>query len=221
MSVYFICASPGSSGNFLGKLMHNLVGSTSDQLIQPTFDQPVPNEITADFWFDNVNIGSGTVIHVPFVPNYTKLRNRFPGCKIIVLTHLINECHSIAANLWNGYYKAAYNFVSEPDFRKVIQNHSNLFSNPNATPYSLTNEEVNTFIKIIAYQKLIAGFHCCNIPNDADVLEIKHKDLYFNRIKVRTDLENFTGNTFQQNAIQLHEDLAKGHIESFFKGVFQ
>lgn len=217
MSLYFICASPGSSGNFLGKLVHNLIGSTSDQLIQPTFNQPVPSEITADFWFDNVNPGQGNVIHVPFVPNYTKLKDRFPGCKIIVLTHLINECYAIAANLWKGYYLAAYDFVSEPDFRKILINHSNIFSNVNCTPDQLSKEEVNAFIKIVAYQKLIAGFHCCPILNDVDVLEIKHKDLYFNRQLVRNNLEMFTGMTFQDPGVKLHEDLARSHIETFFR----
>lgn len=217
MSVYFICASPGSSGNFLGKLIHNLIGSTSDQIVTPTFNQPEPEEMTSDFWFDNVNIGNATVVNVPFVPNYEKLNARFPGSKVIVLTHLINECYSIALNLWEGFHVKSYELGSEPHFRKILTSHSNLFSDLTATPDQLTRTEISTFVKILAYQKLIAGFHCVNIPQDPNVLEVKHRDLYYNRSKVKQDLELFTGQTFSEPAANLYDQIARDHIESFFR----
>jgi hypothetical protein len=183
---------------------------------QPTFSQVPPSPMTRDFWFDNVEIGNDVVIHVPYYPNYQKLRDRFPGCKIIVMTHTLPECNTLARNLWNGFYKDAYEFGAEPFFRRILENHNHLFSSTTLTPEQLTNSEINTFIKIVSYDKLLSGFHCLTIPSDADVIEIKHKDFYFEPAEVRSQLETFTGYTFTEPAILFHEEIVSIHLKNFF-----
>lgn len=214
--VYFVCATPGSSGNFLVKLLRNLLGSPGG-LTQPTFTQTPPAVMTREFWFDNVEIGDSPVVHVPFRPDYEKLNARFPGCKIVVMTHGLPECNSIALDLWNDFYKDAFEFGAEPFFREIIESHSHLFPNKTLTPDIMTKFEINIFVKILTYQKLIEGFFCLDIPVSPDVIEIKHKEFYHKPAQVRAQLESFTGCTFNEPSINFHNQMAVNHSTNFFK----
>jgi len=213
--IYFICATPGSSGNFLVRIFRNLIGA-STVLTPPTFLQEPTGPMTRDFWFDNVDPGQNQVMHVPYRPDYAKLKSRFPGCKIIVLTHLVSECNNLSLNLWEDFYTAAYEFGAEPFFRQTLEAHSHLFSSTTLTPDQLTKKELNTFIKIIAYQKLLDGFHNLIIPTDPDVIEITHRDLYYNRAQVKSQIETFTGFTLRQAESDMYDQMAQSHIEGFF-----
>lgn len=213
--VYFICATPGSSANFLIKLLGNLLG-VGGGMTQPTFTQSPPDVMTRDFWFDNVDIGSEVIVHVPFYPDYEKLRTRFPGCKIVVMTHTLPECNTLARNLWKGFYKEAYEFGAEPFFKRILETHSHLFSSTTLTPEQLTTAEINTFIKILSYEKLLGGFHCLTIPSESDIIEIKHRDFYYQPAQVRTQLETFVGATFPEQAVNFHNELVSLHLENFF-----
>lgn len=214
--VYFVCATPGASGNFLVTLIRRLLLVT-DTKLQPTFLSTPPDPITRDFWFDNVDIGDDTVVHVPIRPDYEKLKTRFPGCKIIVLTHTLSECNTIAMNLWEGYYKNAYEFGAEPFFKKILETHSHLFSSTTLTPDQLTRIEVNTFIRILSYYKLLDGFFCLTVPNDSDTIELVHRDLYLDPASFRNKLESFTGRVFDENLIDSHNQTTANYIENFFK----
>jgi hypothetical protein len=213
--VYFVCATPGSSGNFLVKLIRNLVEAPGG-MTQPTFKLAQPDVMTRDFWFDNVEIGDNPVVHVPFRPDYQKLQDRFPGCKIIVVTHTISESITLARNLWEGFYKNSYEFGAEPFFQTILETHSHLFSSTTLTPDQLTKPEVETFVEILKYQKVIEGFHSLTIPTDPNILAIKHRDFYFQPALVREQLETFTGHTFIESAIAFHNELVLRHIENFF-----
>lgn len=214
--IYFVCATPGASGNFLITLLRKLLVVTDNNL-QPTFLSTPPIPITRDFWFDNVDIGDATVVHVPFRPDYEKLKIRFPNCKIVVLTHTLPECQTIAMNLWEGYYKNTYEFGAEPFFKKILESHSHLFSSITLTPDQLTQIEVNTFIRILSYQKLLDGFFCLNIPNDSDIIELVHRDLYLDPASFRNQIESFTGRVFDAMTIDFHNLVASNHIENFFR----
>lgn len=214
--VYFVCATPGSSGNFLVKLIRNLLGSPGG-LTPPTFLQTPPTPMTRDFWFDNVEIGDNPVMHVPFRPDYQKLKDRFPGCKIIVMTHSLTECGTIALHLWEDFYKDAYEFGAEPFFREIIESHSHLFSSTTLTPDQMTKKEINTFIKIVSYQTLLEGFYSLTVPTDPDILEIQHKDFYYQTALTRSRLELFTDTTFTDPAITFHDAVSKSYLDIFFK----
>ena len=214
--MYFICATPGTSGNFLVRIFRNLIEATS-ALSPPTFLSEPPSPMTRDFWFDNFDPGTNQVIHVPYRPDYEKLKTRFPGCKIVVVTHLLQECHSVSLNLWEGFYKAAYEFGAEPFFRQTLENHSHLFSSTTLTPDQLTKKEIDTFIRIISYEKLLDGFHCLTIPTDPDIIEITHKDLYYNRAGVKEQIETFSGLTLRQVENDMYDQMAEAHIQSFFR----
>lgn len=214
--IYFICATPGSSGNSLVRMFRTVIETTS-ALTPVTFLQTPVSPMTPKFWFENVDPGTNQVVHVPYRPDYAKLKERFPGCKIVVMTHLLTECNSIALSLWEGFYKNAYEFGAEPFFKQILETHSHLFSSTTLTPDQLSNKEINTFVKIVAYEKLLDGFHCLTIPNDPDVIEISHKDFYYNRPQVRSQIEAFTGSVFRQAEIDVYDQIAEAHINNFFK----
>jgi len=213
--IYFICATPGSSGNSVVRLFRSIIEASS--VLEPvTFLQTPPNIMTPEFWFENVDPGLNQVVRVPYRPDYAKLKERFPGCKIVVVTHLLPECTSLALTLWEGFYKDAYEFGAEPFFRSILENHSHLFSSTELTPYQLSSTEINTFVRIVAYEKLLDGFHCLTIPDDADILEITHKDFYYNRPYVKAQIETFTGATLQQAASEVYDQIAEARIDKFF-----
>lgn len=213
--VYFVCATPGSSGNFLVKLLRNLVAMPAG-MTKPTFSQTPPDTMTRDFWFDNVEVGNEVAIHVPYYPDYQKLRDRFPGCKIIVMTHTLPECTTLAATLWKSFFKESYEFGAEPFFKDILDTHSHLFSSTTLTPDQLTPSEIKTFVKILEYQKVLDGFHNLTIPSDTDVIEIKHKNFYFQPAEVRSQLETFTGCTFTEPAVLFHNEIVSIYLENFF-----
>lgn len=216
--IYFVCATPGSSGNSLIRLIGSLIESMPD-LTPAVFLQTPPDTMTSEFWFNNIDPGTRQVIRVPFRPDYATLKQRFPGCKIIILTHLLAECTGIALSLWEGFYKDTYEFGAQPFFKSILENHRHLFSSTELTPTQLTHTEIHTFIKILAYEKLLDGFYCLTIPNDPDVLEITHKDFYYNRSHVKSQIENFTGKTLSPMASEIYDQISEAYIDSFFNSV--
>ena len=111
--VYFVCATPGSTGNFVANLLSNLLGGIDPSTRQWTFQETAPEVLTPDFYFDNILIPDtgNVVMNSPFTPNYEKLNLRFPNCKIIVLTHSLLNCRNIALSYFKTFYFDAYEFV--------------------------------------------------------------------------------------------------------------
>lgn len=196
--VYFVCATPGTTGNFVANLLANLIGGVDPTTRRWTFQETAPEVLTPDFYFDNILIPDtgNVVMNIPFTPNYEKLNLRFPNCKIIVLTHSLLSCRNIALSYFKTFYFDAYEFGAEPFFRSILKEHANLFSNTDAAPWDLTDKERHIFHKILSHQKLLDGFHAVEIPNDPNVLELKFEDLHFNTALVEQKLELFTGQTF-------------------------
>jgi hypothetical protein len=217
--IYFVCSTPGGSGNLVMTMVRNLIGAPVSYTPQ-SFASTPPRPMTKEFWYDNIQVNDSPVIHVPFSPDYAKLNQRFPGCKIIVMTHTLPECDTLAVNLWEGFYRNSYEYGAEPFFREILESHSHLFSSTTLTPDQMTPIEIGTFIKILEYQKLIQGFFCLTDPNVPNVIMMKHKDLYFNTAHFRSQLESFAGHVFSQVAIDLHEETAKNYIENFFRSLY-
>ena len=213
--IYFICSTPGSSGNSVVRLFRTIIEASS--VLEPViFLQTPPAVMTPEFWFENIDPGANQVVRVPYRPDYAKLKERFPGCKIVVVTHLLPECTTIALTLWEDFYKDAYEFGAEPFFRAILENHSHLFSSTALTPDQLSTTEINTFIRILSYEKLLDGFHSLTIPTDPDILEITHRDFYYNRPHVKSQVETFTGATLTQAASEVYDQIAEARINNFF-----
>jgi hypothetical protein len=198
--IYFICSTPGTSGNFIGRLVRSLIDEHRLELNQHIFDQQSPETLTSEFFYSNITIPEegNAVVHVPFRPDYDTLTSRFPGCKIIVMTHQLQECDSLAKRFFQSYYIDAYEYGAEPNFRKIIQNHLHLFSNSEVLPWEFTKKERSMFVRILSYHKLLDGFHSLLIPDRPDVLEVTFRDLYFNPSLTQTKIEQFTGIAFSQ-----------------------
>ena len=214
--VYFICSTPGSSGNFVGRLIRSLIDTGLMELTPHTFSQPAPDVLTPEFFYANLTIAEegNVVVNVPFRPDYNTLTSRFPGCKIIVLTHRLQDCETLARGLVQSYYIDGYEFGSAPYFNQIIQNHSHLFSNVNALPTELTRKEQLILNKIVAYHKLLDGFYTLNVPSDSNILEVKFNDLYFNTTQVESQLEQFTGGTFTESQKSMTKTLTNAYINN-------
>lgn len=217
-NLYFVCATPGSSGNFISRLINTVCQGTEIlDFNSISYTQPLSGQLTKDFFFENCIIPDGDrVVSVPFTPDYQKLNSRFPECKIVVLTHRLEDCNHIARAYYQSFFVEAYEISSSQFFAKILQDHSHLFGDTNATPSELTETEKATFIKILTYQKLLDGFFCVNIPQDSNVLKIEFKNLFLNPSIVQAQIENFTGLTFGPVEQTLLNDLTSHYIQRYF-----
>lgn len=214
---YFVCATPGSSGNFVSRLISGLTGASIVDFVELTYGQPVPDVITREFFFNNVQIttDSDVIVSVPFRPDFEKLDSRFPGCKIIVVTHALQECTNIARAYFKSYYGDTYHMGAEPFFRKMINDHSHLFTDVSCTPDTLTQKEYEICVKILAYQKLLDGFHSLSIPNNSNIIEITFQNLFFNLDFIQQQLEQFTGLPFSEREKTISKQLAAEFIHRY------
>ncbi len=223
--IYFVCSTPGATGNFIGRLVKNTIGDVDPTRVENVFLQPTPEFLTSDFFYDNIVVPDegNVVINSGFLPNYEKLNERFPGCKIIVITHSLQDCTQLAKGLFKSFYIDDYEYAQIP-YEKILSLHPALFKNPSLKPWELSQKEKAIFIKILAYHKLIDGFHSAEIPNDPNVLEVKFSDIHFNTAKLESDLESFIGNTISESDKALNRQLSRIFVENyltFTKSVFE
>ena len=217
--LYFSCATPGSAGNFVNRLIRGLDPDTEYlDFSAITYSQTPPTVITKEFFFENIQIPDtgNYIVSVPFTPDYDKLNTRFPDSKVVVLTHSVEECNTIARAYYQSYFKESYEISSEPFFRNILQTHSHLFSNVNATPDELSDKEVSIFIKILSYQKLLDGFHSHVVPVSSNVVELKFRNLFLNTTDTEQRLEQFIGSTFNETARALTRQMTLYFIEQYF-----
>lgn len=220
---YFICSTPGTLGNFIGRSLGGLLAQDNAEiLINPlAHEDPsilTSDQLTADYFYNNIQVpDEGTfIINSPFRPNYQLLKQRFPECKIIVITHSVHEIQHISRSLFRHYYVESYEITSEPFFRKIINDHSWLFSSTDLLPDQLTRIEKEIFVKILAHQMLLSGFHCLTIPNDPDVLEIKFDKIFYHIETVESQLETFTSKTFTESDRTVNRTLSREFIKKYF-----
>lgn len=215
--IYFVCASPGTSGNYVSRLLNDLTSFAITDFTEITFAQSTEEPITRDFFFDNFIVpgDSNTILTIPFRPDYEKLSSRYPNCKIVVVTHSLHECTNIARAYYKSYYQDAYEAGAEPFFRKMIAVHSHLFSDVNCTPGTLTAKEIETCVKILAYQKLLDGFHNLTVPVSESVLEIEFKKLFFDQEHVEQQIEQFVGVQFTEQLKNMSRQLADEYIRRY------
>lgn len=219
---YFICATPGTLGNFLGRVLKDLLSADTADIIFPfTEDQTgilASDDLTPEYFYNNLQVpDEGTyIVNSPFRPNYDILRQRFPECKIIVVSHSVQEIQLISRALFRDYFMALYEAGAEPFFRKIINDHDWLFSSNDVTVENLTRIEKEIFVKILAHQKLLDGFHCLTIPADPGVIEVKFDKIFYHLSDVETQLETLTGNTFTESEKLLHANLIQGYVKRYF-----
>lgn len=217
--VYFVCATPGSLGNFVTRLIKGLIDSSAEltDFSQLSYNETMPALLTKDFFFNNVILPEegDIILAVPFTPDYDIIFSRFPTAKVAVITHTVNECSNIARSYFKSYYYDSYEISSSANFRKMLQDHAHLFSNVNATPSELSAKETAICDKIITYQKLLDGFCNTEILNSPNVIELKFNDLVFNTTTIENILEQFTGGEFSDTERTLTRDLTTHYIQQY------
>jgi hypothetical protein len=216
--LYFVCATPGTTGNFIGKMIKSAIGDTNMSLTH-SFSQPLTGELTLEFFFDNIEVpeSGNIVINSPFRPDYTRIFSRFPDCKIVVVSHNLNDCTHIAKSFFKSYYINTYEYGAEEHFRTILTANPHLFKNVNAAPLELTPKEQLIFIKMLAHQKLMDGFHSLDIPENTNVLEIAFTDIHYNTSQVETQLEQFIGTTFSASEKELNKEFTEHFIKEYFR----
>ncbi len=216
-SVYFICNTPGTSGNFVGRMIKSIFPNNQIEITQQLVTADPPQSLTADYFYNNLTLPDGNlVVNVHFRPNYQRLREISPGCKIIVIKHTTHEIQAISRGLYKTYYQENYDLGAGPFYHSILNSHSHLFSNVNARPEDLSPMEKETFTRILAYHKLLDGFYNIEVPNDSDVLSLYFKDLFCDIAKVETQLETFTGYTFSESDKALNREVVNLNIQSSF-----
>lgn len=220
--LYFVCASPGTTGNFIGKMIKNAISTGTNSeiiLLENSFNAPTPEVLTADFFFDNIIVpeDDSVVINSPFIPNYEKIFSRFSDAKVVVVTHSLTDCLNLAKTFFKSYYVFNYEFGADIHFKKIIDAYPHLFKNPDVTPNQLTLKEQNIFIKILEHQKVVDGFHSLEVPTNPNVLEIAFRDIHFNNHKVESQLEQFIGKTFSAADKVLNRELSNHFITQYFR----
>lgn len=217
-TVYFVCSTPGSLGNFVGRVLRGLHADENAVIIpKPVFENE-PEVLTREYFFNNLSLPEeGTfIVHAPFRPDFETMKSRFPGCKIVVITHSVQESTHLAKIFFKTFFVNDYEAGAEPFFRKVLTDHNWIFSNVNATPADLTKKEKEVFVRIIAYQKLLDGFHSLTIPTDPDVLEIKFGDLIFKVPQIETALENFTSKVMLASDKAINSEIMQMFLIDYF-----
>ncbi len=216
-SVYFICNTPGTSGNFVGRMIKSIFPNNQIEITQQLVNVDPPQLLNAEYFYNNLTLPEGNlIVNVHFRPNYQRLREISPGCKIIVIKHTTHEIQNISRGLYNTYYRDSYDLGASSFFHNIINSHSHLFSNPNVRPENLPPSEKEIFVRILAYYKLLDSFHNLAVPNDSDVLGLNFKDILYDISKVETLLENFTGYTFTESVKSLNREVINLNIQNMF-----
>ena len=214
--IYFICSTPGTLGNFLGRNVRALLADENAEIIFST-ETNVSASSSEDFYSNITVPETGTfVINCPYRPDFNIMKQRFPDCKIIVITHTLPEITHLSRMFFNSFYVDEYETIAGPHFKKILEDHSWLFSNVNATPLELTRKEVDIFIKIITYHKILDGFHSVIIPNDPNILEVKFSDLVFKIAEVESKLENFIGKTYLESDKAVNREVMALFFNDYF-----
>ena len=216
--VYFICSTPGTLGNFIGRSVNALLSDQNAQIIVNPLGPNASPFFTPEFFYDNLQIPEeGTfIVNIPFRPDYEILKQKFPECKIIVITHLIQDITHISRAFFRHFFLESYEAGAEPHFRKIIEDHHWLFSSTFVTPEELTRTERDIFARIIAHQKLLDGFHNMTVPTDPDILRIRFEKIFYHYSEVEAQLENFTGKTFTEYDKSLNRELTQAFIQKYF-----
>jgi hypothetical protein len=204
---YFVLGTPGTLGVFVAHLVSKFIDTNSSYpavINKYEYATEPPTVVDPDFFYDNLVINDSLprVFSVGMKPEITKLRTRFPGSRIIVITHTLEEIPFIAEFLYRNYY-SDFNAGSEPSFREIISNHSWLFPNTDIVPANFTRKDEKIFKKILEYHKLLDGYGSTNFEETDYLVKISLTDIIYRpntalsklsaitRIDVTTEIQNF------------------------------
>ena len=223
--IYFIISSAGTAGNILGDMIHQtyLDNSMPVLLNTYTYDADIPQVLTEDFTYDHIQIDNSThaqIINLHVYPNCAKLKERFPECKIIIVTHNIADIiYNFSHNVYKAFYVDLYDAgVSKPWFDDIIASHPRMFSNPNIRPDELEGEELLAFKLLIQHQKLMDNFWKVTVPETAT--EIRFFDIIRDPVATKSAMTTFLGMPLGTTAILNYNTMYQTST-SYFKNAYQ
>lgn len=223
--IYFVISSAGTAGNMLGDMIHQtyLDNSMPVLLNTYTYDAPTPEVLTEDFVYDHIQVDNSThaqIINLHVYPNCVKLKERFPDCKIIIVTHSIGDIvYSLGHNVYKAFYVDLYDAgVSKPWFDNIIASHPRFFSNPNIRPDELEGEELLAFKLLIQHQKLMDGFWKVTVPETAT--EIRFFDIIRDPTATKSAMVSFLGMPLGTTAIANYTGFYQTST-TYFKNSYQ
>lgn len=226
--IYFIISSAGTAGNIIGDMIHaTYLDNNMPALLNTyTYDVDVPDVLTEDFTYDHIQVDNSThaqIINLHVYPNCTKLRERFPDCKIIIITHNICDIvYNFSHNVYRAFYVDLYDAgISKPWFDDIIASHPRMFSNPNIRPDELAGEELLAFKMLIQHQKLMDGFWNVDVPETAT--EIRFFDIIRNPTATKSAMVSFLGMPLGTTAIANYQSMYQStttYFQNAYQGLF-
>jgi hypothetical protein len=217
---YFVLGTPGTSTTFLAHLLRNFVDADSSYpalVNQFKFSQEPPTIMTPEFYYDNLIIDNNltNIFALPMRPDIETLRVRFPDCKIVVITHSIDEISYIANYYYKTFYSEMYDFGAEDPFKAILNAHSHLFSDLSATPSNLSQKEEEIFKKILQYNKLLDGYFNIGEPDSDLLIKISFSDILYQHNKVLEKISSFLGIDTPSAAAEFYKTTIAQILEKF------
>lgn len=226
--IYFIISSAGTAGNSIGDMIHSthLDNNMPSLLNTYTYDAEVPEVLTEDFIYNHIQIDNSAhahVINLHVYPNCDRLKERFPDCKIIIVTHNICDIvYNFSHNVYRSFYIDLYDAgISKPWFDDIIASHPRLFSNPTVRPDELTGEELLAFKLLIQHQKLLDGFWNITVPDTAT--EIRFFDIIRNPAATKSTMVSLLGMPLGTTALANYNAMYQSSTSYFqhsYQGLF-
>lgn len=222
--IYIVNNLPGTSGNLISGLITDHYTATSRQVSRDdgVYSEEKPTEMSADWfyqhWSLNLELSNIHVHNVHFLPRYDVISNLYPTAKQITITHDIEDCDVIAANLFYTHYIDAWETgIPANNFASMIASYPNFFPDLSATPSTLTEKQKNIFIKLLSHQVLFSGFHSIDVPLSDNIYEIKFHDMLYNPKVVKTQLAEIIGETLAPEVSANYTGFLMTYINRFYK----
>jgi hypothetical protein len=218
--LYFVLGTPGTSTTFIAHLLRHYVdvGSSYPALVnQHTFSEPPGEIITPESYYNNLIIDNNlnNIISLSMKLDIERLRIEFPDSKIIVVTHSLSEIEYIANFLYKTYFIETYDSGAAGPFKEILKQHSNLFSNIEASPSELTFKETEIFKKILQYHKLVDGYFNISYEESENLIKIPFSDILYQRNKVLEKLSNYIGTPTPLSASNFYQETIEQILDKF------
>jgi hypothetical protein len=215
---YFVLGTPGTSVNFIAHVLKYYIDSVSGYpaiINQPIFLQDVGENPSSELFYDNVTFENNlpNILGITRKEDVEKLKFRFPGCKIILISHSIPDIVYISNSLFTDYYQTLEYPGSENSFRKILENHPSIFIDPNKSPSDLTDYEKDAFKKIIQYYSLVDGYSNIQHDETANLAIIGYRNLMLDKEAVLEKISQFLEIETPSDAISFYTELQQSALD--------
>ncbi len=226
-NIYIINSFPGTAGLLIYKMIavnHRTSGLPIEEETAYSFKTEKPETVTSEWFYNNWEINTSTtatvVCNISHLPDYDLLTSQYPDAKLITVTHDVNECDKIATNTLISYYANSWELPEvQNQFRRIIAEFPQFFSNQAVTPLEFTKKERDTFLRILANQVLLGGFHNIEVPTtNPNIYKIELNDILNHPAKFKSQMVEILGRPLTNETLADYKGVQMNIFKSFFIG---